>query len=101
MIAEYKRILIPQEQMQQQLREFCQFFITEDKSKNKAMNTKRYAKKGYALIRNLNIGISHLILDNVHRVSKDIYDKRNVRAIPQPNDIIYAKEAPAGNLKTL
>lgn len=33
MIAEYKRILIPQEQMQQQLREFCQFFLTEDKPK--------------------------------------------------------------------
>lgn len=32
MIAEYKRILIPQEQMQQQLREFCQFFMNEDKS---------------------------------------------------------------------
>lgn len=32
MIAEYKRILIPQEQMQQQLREFCQFFMPEDKS---------------------------------------------------------------------
>ncbi len=32
MIAEYKRILIPQEQMQQQLREFCQFFIKNDKS---------------------------------------------------------------------
>ncbi len=31
MIAEYKRILIPQEQMQQQLREFCQFFINKDK----------------------------------------------------------------------
>lgn len=35
MIAEYKRILIPQEQMQQQLREFCQFFLTEDKPKKK------------------------------------------------------------------
>lgn len=32
MIAEYKRILIPQEQMQQQLIEFCQFFMNEDKS---------------------------------------------------------------------
>lgn len=32
MIAEYKRILIPQEQMQQQLREFCQFFMNEDKA---------------------------------------------------------------------
>lgn len=35
MIAEYKRILIPQEQMQQQLKEFCQFFLTEDKPKKK------------------------------------------------------------------
>lgn len=35
MVAEYKRILIPQEQMQQQLREFCQFFLTEDKPKKK------------------------------------------------------------------
>ena len=35
MIAEYKRILIPQEKMQQQLREFCQLLLTEEKSKNK------------------------------------------------------------------
>ena len=35
MIAEYKRILIPLEQMQQQFREFCQFFLTEDKPKKK------------------------------------------------------------------
>lgn len=32
MVAEYKRILIPQEKMQQQLREFCEFFLKEDKS---------------------------------------------------------------------
>ena len=32
MVAEYKRILIPQEKMQQQLKEFCQFFLKEDKS---------------------------------------------------------------------
>ena len=32
MVAEYKRILIPQEKMQQQLRKFCQFFSKEDKS---------------------------------------------------------------------
>ncbi len=30
MVAEYKRILIPQEKMQQQLKEFCQFFLNED-----------------------------------------------------------------------
>lgn len=33
MVAEYKRILIPQEKMQQQLRKFCQFF-----SNNTALN---------------------------------------------------------------
>ncbi len=32
MIAQYKRILIPQERMQEQLNEFCQFFLTEKKS---------------------------------------------------------------------
>ncbi len=31
MIAQYKRILIPQERMQEQLNEFCQFFFTEKK----------------------------------------------------------------------
>lgn len=32
MVAEYKRILISQKKIQQQLREFCQFFLKEDKS---------------------------------------------------------------------
>lgn len=31
MIAEYKRILIPQERMQEQLREFCNFFMKDEK----------------------------------------------------------------------
>lgn len=35
MVAEYKRILIPQEKMQQQLREFCQFFLNDDNPKKK------------------------------------------------------------------
>ena len=34
MIAEYKRILIPQEQMQEQLREFCQFFMSNGKAES-------------------------------------------------------------------
>ncbi len=33
MIAQYKRILIPQERMQEQLNEFCQFFLTEKKDR--------------------------------------------------------------------
>jgi len=30
MIAEYKRILIPQERMQQQLNEFCNMFLGKE-----------------------------------------------------------------------
>ncbi len=53
--------------------------------------------EGYPLIRTPNIGKGRLILDDVHRVSKEVYDIRNKRAIPQENDIIFAREAPAGN----
>lgn len=52
---------------------------------------------GYPLIRTPNVGKGRLILDGVHRVSKATYDIRNKRAIPQENDIIFAREAPAGN----
>ncbi len=34
MVAEYKRILIPQERMQEQLNEFCQFFIKDGQEKS-------------------------------------------------------------------
>lgn len=53
--------------------------------------------EGYPLIRTPNIGKGRLILDDVHRVCKEIYNIRNRRAIPQVNDIIFAREAPAGN----
>lgn len=53
---------------------------------------------GFPLIRTPNIGKGRLILDNVHRVCKEVYDERNIRAIPQTNDIILAREAPAGNV---
>jgi type I restriction enzyme S subunit len=52
---------------------------------------------GYPLIRTPNVGRGRLILDGVHRVSKETYDKRNARAVPQIDDIIFAREAPAGN----
>lgn len=54
--------------------------------------------EGYALIRTPNIGIGHFILDGVHRVSKDVYDQRNLRAVPQAGDLILAREAPVGNV---
>ncbi len=53
--------------------------------------------EGYPLIRTPNVGKGRLILDRVHRVSKETYDIRNKRAIPRENDIIFAREAPAGN----
>ncbi len=54
--------------------------------------------EGYPLIRTPNIGKGRLILNDVHRVSKEVYDKRNARAIPQDDDLILAREAPAGNV---
>ena len=52
---------------------------------------------GYPIIRTPNVGNGRLLLDAVQRVSKEVYDKRNKRAIPQVDDIIFAREAPAGN----
>ncbi len=52
---------------------------------------------GYPLIRTPNIGKGRLILEGVHRVSQEVYDKRNLRAVPRAGDIIFAREAPAGN----
>lgn len=53
--------------------------------------------RGYPIIRTPNVGKGRLILDGVQKVSKETYDKRNVRAVPQKDDIIFAREAPAGN----
>ncbi|MBK5261079.1 MAG: restriction endonuclease subunit S [Peptostreptococcaceae bacterium] len=53
---------------------------------------------GYPLIRTPNIGKGRLILDGVHRVSLETYNKRNQRAVPQEDDLILAREAPVGNV---
>ena len=53
---------------------------------------------GYPLIRTPNVGKGILLLEGVHRVSKDVYERRNRRAKPQPDDLILAREAPAGNV---
>lgn len=54
--------------------------------------------KGYPLIRTPNIGKGRLMLEGVHRVSQDVYNARNFRAVPQDDDLIFAREAPAGNV---
>lgn len=54
--------------------------------------------KGYPLIRTPNIGKGRLNLNGVHRVSEQVYKQRNARGIPQDDDLIFAREAPAGNV---
>lgn len=54
--------------------------------------------KGYCLIRTPNIGKGIFLLDGVHRVSRNVYEKRIARGKPQKNDLILAREAPAGNV---
>lgn len=57
--------------------------------------------EGFPLIRTPNIGKGRLILEGVHRVSQEVYDKRNLRAVPQDDDLIFAREAPAGNVAVI
>ena len=53
---------------------------------------------GYPLIRTPNIGLGHLILNGVNRVSEEIYQEWSRRTIPQAEDLILAREAPVGNV---
>lgn len=53
---------------------------------------------GYPLIRTPNVGKGRLKLAGVHRVSENVYNLRNERAVPQVDDLILAREAPVGNV---
>jgi type I restriction enzyme S subunit len=53
---------------------------------------------GYPSIRTPNIGRGRLILDGVNRVSEDTYRTWTQREVPQPGDLILAREAPIGNV---
>ena len=53
---------------------------------------------GYPLVRTPNIGRGRLIYSGRHRVCEEVYNKRKARAIPQTNDLIFAREATAGNV---
>ncbi len=54
--------------------------------------------KGFPLVRTPNIGKGRLIYNGMHRVSEEVYNQRNARAVPQENDLIFAREATAGNV---
>ena len=56
---------------------------------------------GYPSIRTPNIGKGILILEGVNRVSEKTYNEWTRRAIPQTNDLILAREAPAGNIAVI
>ena len=53
---------------------------------------------GYPLIRTPNIGKGRLDFADVYRVSEETYQTWTKRAVPEPGDLILAREAPAGNV---
>ncbi len=61
-------------------------------------NTAPIQSEGYPLIRTPNIGKGRLELADVYRVSEEIYQTWTKRAMPEPGDLILAREAPAGNV---
>ncbi|MBE6355308.1 restriction endonuclease subunit S [Treponema sp.] len=54
--------------------------------------------EGIALVRTPNIGKGVFNLEGVHRISKEVFEKRCSRIRPRENDLIFAREAPAGNV---
>ena len=56
---------------------------------------------GYPLVRTPNVGFAKLELKGAHRVCEETYKKRNARATPQHHDLIFAREAPAGNIAVI
>jgi type I restriction enzyme S subunit len=53
---------------------------------------------GFPSIRTPNIGRGRFILEGVNRVSEQTYQLWTRRAVPQPGDLIMAREAPVGNV---
>lgn len=74
------------------LSDVCEFIVDCPHS------TAKDEGEGYPLIRTPNIGKGRLLLQGVHRVSESVYNNRIARAAPQDNDLIFAREAPAGNV---
>ena len=54
--------------------------------------------EGYPSIRTPNVGRGRLLLQGVTRVSEETYNEWTRRAVPRENDLILAREAPAGNV---
>ena len=74
------------------LDEACEFIV------DCLHKTAPFQESGYPMIRTPNIGKGRLILDGVFRVSEETYETWTQRAVPEPGDLILAREAPAGNV---
>ena len=79
----------------QQLAEMCELIVD---CEHKTAPTQ---DEGYPSIRTPNIGKGRLLLDDVYRVSKATYVAWTRRAVPQPGDLVLAREAPAGNVAVI
>ena len=55
-------------------------------------------EEGIPSIRTPNVGKGNLLLDGVYRVSEATYTEWTRRAEPREGDLIFAREAPAGNV---
>ena len=76
----------------QTLNDVCEFIV------DCLHKTAPIQEAGYPSIRTPNVGRGRLILEGVNRVSEDVYSEWTRRAVPMPNDLILAREAPAGNV---
>jgi type I restriction enzyme, S subunit len=79
--------------MVKKLSDVCEFIVDCEHKTAPLMTSGEYIS-----IRTPNIGKGHFLLNGVNRVSKETYQKWTKRAVPQKNDLIMAREAPAGNV---
>jgi type I restriction enzyme S subunit len=77
------------------LADLCEFIVD---CEHKTAPTQR---TGIPSIRTPNIGRGYLILDGVNRVSEETYRAWTRRAEPAEGDLIFAREAPAGNVAVI
>ncbi|WP_275100173.1 restriction endonuclease subunit S [Sedimenticola hydrogenitrophicus] len=68
-------------------------FIVDTKHK-----TPKFTDEGYPCIRTPNIGRGYFILENAKYVSEESYKEWVERAVPSEGDLIFAREAPVGNV---
>jgi type I restriction enzyme S subunit len=74
------------------LLDVCEFIIDCEHK------TAPLANSGYPSIRTPNVGRGRLQLDGVNRIDEPTYQLWTKRAVPQPGDLIIAREAPVGNV---